>query len=182
MLDPVVKALLLRLAEDLDAEVLGPLADALEEAGDVRAGKVRQCVARESVRHDRQGRPVAVWVADAPTERMTFDTPDLARAQAARYALSLFPEGPRWQVCIRQATLDTPDEDLPRARLGYESPADFLDPWSATARRDWFATEEGFLALQGHDCIPNDLDFSAAGSRYYAYVPKIPLWSTPAAG
>jgi hypothetical protein len=70
-MDPVVKALLLSLAENLDPGVLGPLADRLEELGDARAVGVRagyDCY--------RDG-------CQSPEEHV-------------RVTLGDFPEGPRW--------------------------------------------------------------------------------------
>jgi hypothetical protein len=71
--DDVVKALLLRLAEDLDPDTLAPLADRLEELGDARAGAVRDM-------HD--------------TARCH---PGLVGA-CCREALAEFSEGPQWHV------------------------------------------------------------------------------------
>jgi hypothetical protein len=68
-----VKALLLRLAEDLDPDTLAPLADRLEELGDARAEAVRDMHVT-ALRH-----------------------PGLT-GTCCRNALAHFPEGPRWRT------------------------------------------------------------------------------------
>lgn len=83
-MDDVVKSLLLRLAEELDASVLPVLADRLEELGDERAAEVRNPRPRliaqrllgsgQAVVMGRDVRP------ETPTER-------------CRRVLGLFPNG-----------------------------------------------------------------------------------------
>lgn len=87
-MDDVVKALLLRLAEDLDCEALPPLADRLEELGDARAQDVRAAL-----------RYPPLW-AQANGAGGVVVTP--AVAEGCRAALDLFPERPRWHVEARK--------------------------------------------------------------------------------
>lgn len=78
-MDNIVKALLLRLAEELDASALSPLADRLEELGDERAVSVREVLAWPM--YTTQG---GVIVPTAEHD--------------CRAVLTLFPEGPHWQT------------------------------------------------------------------------------------
>jgi hypothetical protein len=87
-MDDVVKALLLRLAEYLDAEALWPLADRLEELGDARARDVRAALCYPPVWAQANG---AGGVVVTP-----------AVEAALRAVLDLFPERPRWHVEARK--------------------------------------------------------------------------------
>lgn len=92
MLDPVVKALLLQLAVDLDAEALGPLADRLEELEDGRAGEVREVARRpwERAAYQDWDERGSMTVTPGPVV--------WGPGHACRAALALFPEGPRWRA------------------------------------------------------------------------------------
>jgi hypothetical protein len=118
--DETLRHLLLRLAEDLDPGVLPVLADRLEELGDVRAGEVRGY-------HDRRG-----------LLRIPVGQQDGA---ACRYALELFPEGPRWA-------------------LGYGGP-DRFGPEKFLAPAD--ASRKAARLLQEHGCT-----FSVTGPLWPA--------------